>query len=128
MSLIFKCRYCPDTFPQFKQLVRHYEACHNQEGKQYRKLRESAFYKKKDTGCHAATEYLGHQSACLSCPFRKCVFDEPGVGVRRAKKRNRNEEIIRRFKEGKSILDLAVAFDVHQRTIERVIARCREDG
>lgn len=122
MSLVFQCRYCPATFPQFKQLVRHYEACHNQEGKQYRKLRESAFYKKNDSGCSAATEYLGYQSSCLKCPFRKCVFDEPGVGVQGAKKRNRNEEIIKRWKESESISDLAVAFDVSKRTIQRVIA------
>lgn len=124
MSLIFKCRYCPATFPQFKQLVRHYEARHNQEGKHYKKLRESAFYKGNDSGCFAATEYLGYQSACLQCPFRKCVYDEPRVGIIRAKKRNRNEEIIQRFKEGENTQSLAIAFDVSERTIQRIVRRC----
>lgn len=28
-----------------------------------------------DTGCKTATDYLGHQSECLECPFAECVED-----------------------------------------------------
>lgn len=28
-----------------------------------------------DMGCEAATDFLGHQSHCLSCPWGKCLDD-----------------------------------------------------
>ena len=31
----FKCSYCPDTFPNFKLLVEHYEAKHRDKLKRY---------------------------------------------------------------------------------------------
>lgn len=76
-----------------------------------------------DKGCKQATDYLGHQSSCLQCPFPKCVYDELRVGVIRANKRTRNEEIRERFYKGESVADLAKAFGVHKRTIQRIVSK-----
>ena len=79
-------------------------------------------YRDSNSGCQAATEFLGYQSSsCLKCPFRKCVYDEPIVGVIRAKNRKRNEEIRQRFKGGEDTQSLARAFDVSSRTIQRIV-------
>ena len=121
MSLRFYCNQCPASFNQFKKLVQHYESVHNPESEQYRKLRHAITYKGADSGCEAATEYLGYQSSCLNCPFPKCVLDEMGIGFARARKRNRNEEIRQRFNDGEGIADLAKAFGVCQKTIQRVV-------
>ena len=124
MSLIFQCKFCPAISYQFKDLVRHYETRHNQEGEQYRSSQDIKNYRGIDSGCKRATDHLGSQSSCLKCPFPKCVLDELGVGIVTAKKRNRNEEIKERFKKGESISDLARAFDVSERTIRRIVRRC----
>ncbi len=123
MGLMFKCQYCPATFYQFKDLVRHYETRYNQEGEQYQGFQDVESYRRNDSGCKSATHYLSHQSSCLKCPFRKCVYDEPMVRGWRAKKRRRNEQIIQRFKEGKDTQSLAIAFDVSKRTIQRIVSR-----
>ncbi len=119
----FNCNQCSASFNQLKGLVEHYETIHNPENQQYSKLREAIAYSGSDSGCQTATEYLGYQSFCLKCPFPKCVFDEPGVGVTTVKKRNRNEEIRQRLAEGASISDMAKAFNVSKRTIQRVTGR-----
>lgn len=124
--MIFQCNRCPSTFLQFKELVKHYETYHNLEGEQFEKFKDAVGYAGSDSGCDAATEYLGYQSSCLKCPFRKCVFDEPFIGVQRAKKRNRNEEIIQRWMTGESVANLAVAFNVHQRTVWRIVKSTKE--
>lgn len=58
--------------------------------------------------------------SCLECPLPRCILDEPGTR-RQLKKRNRNEQIIRRFKKGESISDLAKAFGISKRTIQRAV-------
>lgn len=121
MSLRFYCNQCPASFNQFKKLVRHYEAKHDPDSEQYRRLRDTVAYSGADSGCKVATEYLGRQSSCLDCPLRKCVYDERGIGVQRLKKRRRNEEIIRRWKQGERIKDLAVEFGVTIRTVRRIV-------
>jgi len=124
---VFKCNRCPASFPDFKGLVRHYETHHNQGGEWFKYKTDAKNYASSDSGCQQATDYLGHQSSCLKCPFYKCILDEPGVGIAKAKKRTRKEEIIRRLKAGESIADLAIAFDVSIRTVQRV-KRSSEDG
>ena len=88
-----------------------------------KKLRDSVprYYQYPDKGCE-------FYPSCLTCPFPKCVYEEPFIGVRRAKKRGRNEEIIERFYKGESIADLAKAFGVHKRTIQRAVKRGGKDG
>jgi len=51
----------------------------------------------------------------------KCILDKPGEGIARAKKRTRNEEIKERLRKGESRADLAKAFGVHKRTIQRAL-------
>ncbi len=122
MRLVFECNYCPAIFSDFTKLVRHYNTRHNQE--QDRHLQDTASYAGPDSGCLLATEHLeGKQSSCLKCPFPKCKLEEKGVGLIRTKKRTRNEEIKKRFKKGESVPDLAIAFGVVKRTIERAVKR-----
>jgi len=59
--------------------------------------------------------------SCLNCPLPKCILDKPGEGIARAKKRTRNEEIKERLRKGESRADLAKAFGVHKRTIQRAL-------
>lgn len=123
MGLIFICNYCSKECLSFGDLIRHYETHKNE--KEYRSLRDAINYNKADSGCQQATNYLGYQSSCLLCPFPKCILDKPGVGFARAKKAIRNEEIIKLFKEGISIPDLARVFDVSKRTIQRAVKKGR---
>lgn len=142
MSLRFYCAYCPDSFLQFRELVEHYKDRHSQKEIEFVKVSaapmkkiepqaeeqpqsraDSRSYGGTDSGCQEATNYLGRQSSCLRCPFRKCKLDEPGFGIIRAEKKNRNEEIKKLFNEGKKTKELAVLFDVQQRTIQRVVRK-----
>lgn len=84
-------------------------------------LTDAKNYSGADSGCEQATDYIGYQSSCLSCPFEKCLLDEARVGISKFKKRTRNEEIIQRFKKGESIEDLALAFSICERTIQRLL-------
>ena len=121
MSLIFKCLYCHTTPPNFKALVRHYESEHNPGSEQYRKLRERVSYSGSDSGCEAATEYLGYPSSCLQCPFKKCIYDERRVAsILTIRKRQRDEQILKGLSEGKEVLEMASIFGVSKRTIQRV--------
>ena len=68
----------------------------------------------RDNGCDLA-------DSCLNCPFSKCIYEEPG-GRRRLLKGLRNKEMERLFStEGKGIKELALFFDVSQRTVQRAL-------
>lgn len=94
MSIRFYCFYCPASFRQFKELVEHFESQHNKieiwsppeaqhnrveikplEEERPRLLTDVKTYGGADSGCEQATEYLGYQSSCLKCPFKKCVLE-----------------------------------------------------
>jgi len=121
MSIRFYCAYCAAEFLQLKDLIEHFENQHNaEEYPQY--LTDVRGYSGADLGCEQATAFLGYQSSCLKCPFKKCVLEEKGIGLATQKKLRRNEEIKSRFQAGAKIKDLAVEYGVSQRTIERVIA------
>ena len=75
----------------------------------------------QDDGCELADEFLGYKSSCLSCPFPKCIYDEPG-GRQRWLKRLRDKEMARlASNEGKGIKELALRFGVSQRTVQRAL-------
>ena len=76
--------------------------------------------KRQDTGCKL-------YPSCLNCPLPKCTEDDGG-SLRWARNRTRNLEFIERFRKGESISDIAEAFGVSIRTIQRVMKQCREDG
>ena len=68
----------------------------------------------RDEGCEFA-------EACLDCPFPKCIYDEPG-GRQRWLKRQRDRQIVRLFTvEGKRVKELALMFDISQRTVQRAL-------
>ncbi len=68
----------------------------------------------RDDGCELA-------ESCLSCPFPKCIYDEPG-GKQRWLKRLRAREMARLFAtEGKEVKQLALMFGVSQRTVQRAL-------
>jgi len=81
----------------------------------------------RDEGCELAGAYLGHQSHCSECPFPQCIYDQPR-GKQHLLKGLRDEEILRQFTdEGKGIKELALAFNVSQRTVQRVLKRTRNE-
>lgn len=69
----------------------------------------------KDEGCEYA-------KACLDCPFPQCLYDEPR-GRQRWLKELRNREINRFYEAGRKVRELAVMFDVSDRTVQRAV-RC----
>jgi len=68
----------------------------------------------RDEGCELA-------SSCLNCPLPKCIYDEPG-GKQRWRKRLRDKEMARLFNsEGEGVKELALMFNVSQRTVQRAL-------
>ena len=81
----------------------------------------------QDEGCELAATYLGHQSLCSECPFPKCIYEEPR-GRQRWLNRLRDKEIVRQFTtEGKGIKELALTFNISQRTVQRVLKGTRNE-
>ena len=75
----------------------------------------------RDEGCR-------FWSACLSCPFTRCLFEEPG-GARRALNAARDGEIRRLFAAGEPAVAIAEQFGVTRRTIYRVLGGVgRQEG
>ncbi len=73
----------------------------------------------KDSGCDLA-------DSCLDCPFQECIYEQPG-GRQRWLKRQRDKEITRLFTtEGKGAKELALMFDISQRTVQRALKRVRK--
>ena len=74
----------------------------------------------RDNGCEFA-------DSCLNCPFAKCLYDEPG-GRQHHIKRFRDKEILRLYTTGKKGLrELALMFDLSQRTVQRALKRARNE-
>ncbi len=78
--------------------------------------------------CHYQDEGCDLADSCLSCPFAKCIYDERG-GKQRWLKRLRAGEIARLFTtKGKGIKELALMFDVSQRTVQRALKNVLVDS
>ena len=67
----------------------------------------------KDEGCELA-------DSCLSCPFPRCIHEEPR-GKQRWLKELRNKEISRLFDNGYGTKALGVMFGLSRRTIQRAL-------
>ncbi|MBN2239031.1 MAG: helix-turn-helix domain-containing protein [Dehalococcoidales bacterium] len=66
----------------------------------------------RDEGCDLAR-------SCLNCPFRECIYEQPG-GKQRWLMEERSAEMVRLYsEEGKSIGELAEIFKVSRRTVQR---------
>ena len=72
----------------------------------------------KDEGCELA-------ESCLNCPFPGCIYDVPR-GKQRLLKSRRDRQILHQFqKEGRGVKELAAAFGISQRTVQRVLKNYR---
>ena len=74
----------------------------------------------RDEGCR-------FWSACLSCPFTRCLFEEPG-GARQALNAARDGEIRQLFAAGERAVDIAERFGVSRRTVYRILGGQRHRG
>jgi hypothetical protein len=70
--------------------------------------------------CHYRDDGCDYAKSCLECPFAQCLYDEPR-GRQRWLLKARNKEIKRLFNRGSKVKELAVLFEVSQRTIQRAL-------
>ena len=71
--------------------------------------------------CHYRDEGCEFADSCLNCPLPKCIYEEPG-GRQHWLKRQRDRQIVRLFTiEGKGVKELALMFNISQRTVQRVL-------
>ncbi len=78
--------------------------------------------------CHYRDEGCELAESCLSCPFGKCVYEEPG-GKRRWLKRFRARELVRLHTvKGKGVNELARMFGVSARTVRRALKAASDDS
>lgn len=79
----------------------------------------SEFYHYVDTGCEAS-------DSCLDCPLPKCRYDDP-TWYQRNRRLARDFRIVRTMQqEALSIEDTAERFGITNRTVFRILQRCRE--
>ena len=73
-----------------------------------------------DLGCE-------YSPTCLDCPLLVCQYDEPGhkQQIRSDAKDQRNVEIMHMVASGKPTTDIAKFFKLDERTIYRILAKCR---
>ena len=81
----------------------------------------------RDDGCEFADDFLSYKSSCLSCPFPKCVYDEPGGGQRWLKKLQAREMVRLFASEGEGVKEIALHFGVSQRTVQRALKRVKNE-
>ncbi len=74
----------------------------------------------EDRGCEMAP-------SCLSCPFPRCLEDEPW-GKQKFSKRRRAERMAELRREGKSASEIAGIFNVSERTVGRALKRTAAPG
>jgi hypothetical protein len=72
--------------------------------------------------CQYRDEGCEHAPSCLECPFPNCFYDEPG-GRQKWLRELRNSEINRLFRGGDKVEELAMKFDVSERTVQRALKR-----
>jgi hypothetical protein len=72
----------------------------------------------RDEGCR-------YWRSCLSCPFPRCVFEEPG-GPTHALRAWRDAEIRRRFTRGEAVPAIAARFGLTRRSVYRIVGGSRQ--
>lgn len=79
----------------------------------------SEFYHYVDTGCEAS-------DSCLDCPLPQCRYDDP-AWYQRNRRLARDFRIVHTMqREDLSIEDTAERFGITNRTVFRILQRCRE--
>jgi DNA-binding NarL/FixJ family response regulator len=71
-------------------------------------------YNWKDTGCE-------FHPSCLSCPLPECIEEKPR-GKQKMRKRVRENRIAALRREGKSIAEIALMFNLSRRSVYRALA------
>jgi len=74
----------------------------------------------KDTGCDLSP-------ACLECPLPRCIEEEPR-GRQRRRLGHRAEAMKELRTQGKDTREIAAAFRVSERTVQRALSRSNGDG
>jgi hypothetical protein len=72
----------------------------------------------RDEGC----EFF---PACLACPLPRCIEEEPRAR-QRLKMIARSSRMAKLKRDGKSIMEIALLFQVSQRTVQRALASVKE--
>lgn len=65
--------------------------------------------------------------ACLTCPFPRCVFEEPG-GPARALRAWRDREVRRHFARGEPVDAIAKRFGITRRSVYRIVGGSRQSA
>ena len=80
---------------------------------------DSEYYHYEDTGCEVS-------SSCLVCPLSRCRYDDP-VWYQRLRRTAKDMKVWRTVEsEGLTAEEAAERFSVTERTIFRMISRCKE--
>ena len=74
----------------------------------------------RDEGCEFAP-------SCLSCPFPKCIYEQPGGRQHWLKERRDKEVTGLVAADNKGVKELASMFGVSQRTIQRILKRTKNE-
>jgi DNA invertase Pin-like site-specific DNA recombinase len=74
----------------------------------------------KDAGCDLSP-------ACLECPLPRCIEEEPR-GRQKRRLDHRTEAMKELRKQGKDTQEIAAAFSVSERTVQRSLCRSNGNG
>ena len=74
----------------------------------------------RDDGCEVSP-------SCLSCPLPICKYDDP-AWFQREKQKKKDRRVIAALRgDGLSVQEVAVRFDISQRTIFRILRRWSDE-
>lgn len=76
-----------------------------------------------DSGCPQATEYLGENSLCLRCPFKRCVYEK-----RANPTTARNLVIITKIKAGENRYLVAQEFGLTYSSVNKILRKEKNDS
>lgn len=73
----------------------------------------------EDQGCELAV-------SCLNCPFPQCITEDLG-GKQHWLKGLRDKAVIKAYIEGQGVKEIAVAFGISLRTVQRILKRGKNE-
>jgi len=122
----YPCNRCEQTFTDKLELVMHFWLTHGLTLVEAQRETDRKNYCGVDSGCKEASDFLGYPSSCKSCPFPKCIFDDPKLRKKYSDKTVRNKNIRRLYQKGAKVEDIATIYNLHTRTVQRVISKARK--
>ena len=75
-------------------------------------LQDTESYSRPDSGCPYASEYIGKQSECFTCPFPQCHYDVGIINKRR-------QAVMEYAKQGKSTKEIAAIMLISVGSVNR---------